>query len=120
MIQILLNEAEERGITFNRRDDVNIKYSGIDINLDLYNEEKQIGIAVVDRIQAYDIYLAGKTEDHIYNYEIYEKGIKVKGGTESEQPENFLLAAQSYEGYEEYVRETLRDFIEWLQEQGII
>ena len=120
MIQIFQYEAKKLGIIFDKREDVFINYYDTNINLDLYNTEKHIGIAVIDQTQAYEI--TQKTE----NYNIYD-GIKEKvtltsdGSYEDEQSADVLLTAEKYyKGDKEGIRQALREFIEWLQSEGII
>ena len=71
VIQIFQYEAEKLGITLDKREDIFINYYDTNINLDLYNTGKRIGIAVIDQTQAYKI--SQKTE----NKNIYD-GIKEK------------------------------------------
>ena len=120
MIQIFQYEAEKLGITFDKREDVFFNYYDANINLDLYHTEKQIGIAVIDQMQAYEI--SQKAD----NYNIYD-GVKERvnltsnGSNEDELSADVLLTIEKYnEGNEEGIRQAFREFIEWLQSEGII
>ena len=115
IIQILLDEAGKQGVTFSERQDIIAKYRDLDIILDLYNDEKQIGAAVIDRTQANE-FQSGEIINGLYN-----GGIKVRGSLDSGQPVDFFLASEYIEDYSEGdLRKNFRDFLEWLHDNGII
>ncbi|MCL2678614.1 MAG: hypothetical protein FWE85_06140 [Clostridiales bacterium] len=115
IIQILQNEAAALGISFENGRDTTVRYSGLDIVLDLYNEEKQVGVAVVDRVQANELYRTDGWE------EIYSSGLAAQGSLEDEKTLDFFLTSEYLEEYHaENLRQAFREFIEWLQSEGII
>jgi len=119
IIQILQYEAEELGVSFDSKQDTIIKLfnSDIEIALDLYNEEKQIGVAIVDRSQANDLITTGAQVD---TSDMRTSGTIAEGILEDEQPVNFFLASDIAEYREDDLRQAFREFIEWLQSEGII
>ena len=114
IIQILQYEAEGLGLNFTRRDDAFVNYSDFSVNLDLYNDEKNVGVAVVDQSQGYDIYNKNKNPD------LYKKGVRADGTFEGGKPVDFYLATEIPEYHEETIREAFREFILLLQSEGII
>ncbi|MCL2817130.1 MAG: hypothetical protein FWD39_01925 [Clostridiales bacterium] len=116
IIQILQNEAEARGIAFERWLDIPVKYSDLDIILDLYNEEKRVGVAVIDRGQANELRGTDAWEN------IRGSGMAAQGSLEDEQTVDFFLTSEYIREYydEENLRQAFREFIEWLQAEGII
>ena len=121
VIQILQYEAEELGISFDSTKDTVIKYLDNDIALDLYNEEHQIGVAVVERKQInipYTFLKDSGEENTVEN--AYTICMSAKGNLEDEQPVNFFLSSEIAEYDEEDLRQAFREFIEWLQLEGII
>ncbi|MCL2677967.1 MAG: hypothetical protein FWE85_02815 [Clostridiales bacterium] len=113
IIQILQNEAAALGISFENGQNIVTRYSGLDIILDLYNEEKQVGVAVINENQAAAL---------DYRNELYDgRGITAKGSLEDEQSVDFFLTSEYIEKYNaENLRQAFREFIEWLQSEGII
>ena len=121
MIQILQYEAEELGISFYSAQGKVIKYFDNDIALDLYNEECQIGVAVVDKTQGNSLYESLRDADEPGLLDgMNAGGVSAKGSLEDEQPVNFFLASEIAEYDEENLRQAFREFIEWLQSEGII
>lgn len=114
IIQILQNEAEGLGVSFEDGQGTAVKHFGLDIILDLYNEEKQVGVAVIDRGQASELYGTDGWE------KIYESGLAAQGSLEDGQNVDFFLTTEYLETYtEENLRQAFREFIEWLQAEGI-
>ncbi|MCL2817129.1 MAG: hypothetical protein FWD39_01920 [Clostridiales bacterium] len=115
ILQILQNEAERLGVAFESRQDAAVKYSDLDIILDLYNEEKQVGVAVIDRGQANELRGTDAWEN------IRGSGMAAQGSLEDGQNVDFFLTSEYIREYnEEDLRQAFREFIEWLQAEGII
>ncbi|MCL2677725.1 MAG: hypothetical protein FWE85_01570 [Clostridiales bacterium] len=109
IIQILQSEAAALGLALEGGQDTTARYSGFDIVLDLYNEEKQVGVALIDRSQTND--------QGLYD----GRGIAAQGSLEYERTVDFFLTVNDHTEYNaEYLRQAFREFIEWLQSEGII
>jgi|GEM_PF-1733836 len=121
ILQILTYEAENLGVAFDRPQDTVVKYFDHDIALDLYNEESQIGVAVVDQSQSNNLYetLSAAGESDLIET-LYASGGPAEGTLEDAQPVNFFFAADITEDDEETLRQSFCEFIEWLQSEGII
>jgi len=118
IIQILQSEAAALGVSFESGQSTVTRYSGLDVVLDLYNEEKQVGVAVIDRHQANEL-----TEIHGWDYvkDMYRSGMAEKGSLEDDKTADFFLTStylDEYSGAD--LRQAFRDFIEWLQSEGVI
>ena len=113
IVQIFRYEAEKFGITFDSELDTSVKLTGsdIDVALNLYNEEKQIGAAVLPRDQVNKI-----TQGPL----IERQGLKTTGKREDEQDVNIFLTTDYNFYTEDDLRQAFREFIEWLQSEGII
>ena len=122
ILQILQYEAEALGITFDDQQDTVIRYAELDVALDLYNEEKQFGVAVVEEEQRRELYEALYNADEQDVIEgLYAGGIAAKGSLEdAEQPVDFFLTADISEYNEDTLRQSFREYIEWLQAEGVI
>ena len=124
IIQILKYEARDMGIALDSKQAIAIKYSDIDITLDLYNEEKQIGAAVLDMGKLNQLHNQVDKSSYDPNdpkiSNISKKGAVVKGSLEDEQPVDVFLASKILNYREDDLRQAFREFIEWLQSEGII
>jgi len=119
IVQILKYEAEKLGIALENGQDIRLKLSGseIQIALNLYNEEKQMGAAVLPRGQLYNMAETLSPNDM---ESIETRGLAARGKREDEQDVNFFLTTEIDEYYEKDLRQAFREFIEWLQSEGII
>ena len=119
IVQILKYEAEKYSIAFNSEQNPKIKWidSDIEIALNLYNEEKQIGAAVIpdDQVNKISNTLSSFDKDFIRT-----RGLAFRSKREDEPDVNFFITAEIDHYYEEDLRQAFREFLEWLQSEGII
>ena len=121
MIQILQYEAEDLGISFSATENTVIKYFGHDIALDLYDEDRQFGVAVVEAEERKRLFESLRDMDESVLLDSRNTdGTSAIGYLEDEQPVNFFFATDFTEHDEDYLRQSFREFIEWLQAEGII
>jgi len=123
IIQILQYEAENLGVVFDSEQDTTIKYADIDIALDLYNEEKQLGVAILNPAEVNQVYEALKNTTMLdVCIDMHKNGATVEGNLEDGQSVDFLMAAAGTIRKHDVddLRQAFREFIEWLQAEGII
>ena len=121
VIQILKHEAEKNGVILKDRQDLSVKKDYYTLDLDLY-EEKQIGAAVGTW---FDFNKLNKFATSYYNDTSgAAKDSLYKDGAETGQEINYFLTLPRNNdwdnSYEQDLRQAFREFIEWLQSEGII
>ena len=121
IIQILQYEAETLGVSLGEAQGKVVKYFDNDVALDFHDEGRQFGVAVIDRTESTSLYESLKMADEQNCIDsIRAGGTLAEGSLEDEQPVNFFLVSDIDEREEEQLRQTFREFIEWLQSEGII
>jgi len=121
IVQILKYEAEEMGVSFENRNDLVVKFLNVEITLDLFNEEGQVGAAAAKGDEEWNLYDV-LIEDNRWDIfsDINSSGLATKGLLEDGQPIDLYLVANSQDTDEDDLRQNFREFIEWLQSEGVI
>ena len=125
LIQLLQYEAEKFGVALDHENNPVVSYpnANVDFTLDLYDREKRIGAALIDRTRQASLYNENNNSSDSALLSLLRNqkvSIPAAGSLEDGQPVNYFLSNEIEEfDMNDYIQ-SFREFLEWLQAEGII